>query len=110
MADVPMSAWSVGRTPGVTGVPEAWRCDVCEQLIYNVDARGYLAPGAPMPKYWSVSKPAVCTACYQMATVLHEADHNEYWKKLHAEWRLEEARAKDAKERQTGERDYFTGI
>lgn len=88
------------------GVGEAWRCDVCEQLIYNVDAKGYPAPGAPMPKFWSVSKPAVCTVCYQMVTPL--ATH-EYWVALHREWRDEEKRAKENKDRLTGRRDYLTG-
>ena len=101
-----MSLTFPGESGFTSGVPEAWRCDACGQLIYNRDAKGYPAPGAPMPHFWSMSKRAVCTVCFDMALLLHE---KEYWKKLHADWRLEEARAKDAKDRQTGKRDYFTG-
>lgn len=96
-----------GDSP-VLSADEAWRCDACEHLIYNVDAKGYPAAGAPMPKFWSISKSKVCTACYEMAMALHNRP-GQYWEKLHNDWRLEEARLKDAKDRQTGKRDYFTG-
>lgn len=95
-----------GESGFTSGVPEAWRCDACGHLIYNVDAKGYPAPGGPMPHYWSVSKPAVCTACFQMGDNLAS---NAYWVALHREWREEEKRTKDNKDKLTGRRDYLTG-
>lgn len=93
--------------PHSLGAPEAWRCDACGSLIYNVDEQGYPAAGAPMPHYWNVSKPAVCAVCYALGNNLAT---NEYWVALHREWRQEEANAKQNKDKLTGKRDYFTGM
>lgn len=91
----------------LTGFIEPWRCDSCHHLMYNCDIEGHPVSGAPMPHFWDIAHPKVCTVCYTMALTINDIEH---FKKAHQEWRLEEARNKDAKGRQTGKRDYLTGM
>ena len=55
---------------------EPWRCGGCRRLMYNLDASGRPAPGAPLPNYLDEEHPEVCTLCYQMHSVLTA----EHWK------------------------------
>jgi len=84
---------------------EPWHCDSCGELMYNRDANGP-CPGAPMPRFWDTDM-KVCTVCYEMVLTL---TGSEYWGKLHAADKEAQARKKDVWERQTGRRNYFTGI
>lgn len=54
-------------------LPDAWRCDSCRHLMYNVDAKGYPAPGAPLPHFFSLEMPRVCQVCFFLRRTL--VDH-----------------------------------
>lgn len=90
----------------LTGEIEPWRCDSCEQLMFNVDEAGLPISGAPMPHFWDVQHPQVCSVCYDMAMAAFEYP---FFRAAHDAWRQEEANYKERKERLTGKRDYFTG-
>lgn len=61
---------------------DPWRCKACNQLMMLTDKKGNPA-GAPMPKHGGIEHPELCTACFQMKSVL---DSNPYWMNLHKEW------------------------
>lgn len=86
------------------GVDDAWECDACHQLIYNI-VDGYPAPGAPMPKFWSIKYRKVCTACYQLAT----AASTPYLRAAQDQEHEESRRYREQVERLNGKRDYFSG-
>lgn len=86
---------------------EPWTCTSCGHLMYNLDAEGYPAPGAPLPRFWDTEHTRVCLACYGMVLPLAT---QEYWKALHAADKEAMARRKDDNDRLTGRKDYFTGL
>lgn len=88
------------------GEIEPWRCDSCEQLMFNVDGAGLPIPGAPMPHFWDTTHRMVCTVCYDMAIAAFVLPH---FRAAHDEWKQEEAKNKERKDRLSGKRDYFTG-
>lgn len=65
-----------------TSVRDAWRCDGCSRLVYNLtppDARGFTYPahGAPVPKYLNSEYRQVCNVCYDMFQPLRK--NTSYW-------------------------------
>lgn len=75
--------------PSLTFI-EPWRCEECNQLMYNVNYYGYPAPGAPVGyQIKPYGKPMrVCSLCVQMYINIHESD---YLKKEHNSWMKEQA-------------------
>ena len=65
-----------GDLAGVTKV-EPWRCRGCKRLMYNLDAEGRPAEGAPLPNYLDAEHPEVCSLCYQT----HSIFTSPYWQK-----------------------------
>lgn len=60
------------------GVDEAWRCDGCTQLIYNLRLEnGHLYPttGAPLPRYINPSYKKVCSLCHTLYNVINDSDY-----------------------------------
>ena len=57
-------------------VQDAWRCDSCAALIYNLEA-GHPAPGAPKPLYLDHRYQNVCMTCFQLGLVVRDSP---YWK------------------------------
>src|SRR5690348_7625339 len=106
--------WRVPMTPAIpippdhqlTGEIEPWRCCCCKALIYNLDKKGYPAPGAPTPKFWSTRLRAVCSMCYGMMMYIHD---NTFLRNEQEKWEAEEARRAENTKKLTGERDYLTG-
>ena len=92
--------------PELTGEIEPWRCCACRALIYNRDKKGYPAPGAPTPKFWSMRLRAICTTCHQMIMTIHE---NTFLPNAQEKWEAEESRRAENTKKLTGERDYLTG-
>ena len=45
---------------------EPWRCEHCQELIYNLKD-GYPAKGAPFPMWYSIKFQKVCLTCFEMA-------------------------------------------
>lgn len=66
-----------------TDVRTAWRCQFCDKLIYNLDEKGYPAPGAPPPRFVSRRYQKVCVLCFD---IYHIFDENGYFVRLNAEW------------------------
>jgi len=65
---------------------DAWKCDLCEGYIYNLDAAGRPAPGAPMPLVLYEGKVRhACHTCFELVKTL---ESSAYMKKLHEEFRL----------------------
>jgi len=64
-------------------VRDAWRCDGCDRLIYNLKD-SYPAPGAPLPKYVNGDYKKVCRLCYEMHWALND---KSYWLNLPASTR-----------------------
>lgn len=88
------------------GETEPWECDSCHQLIYNIDAGGYPAPGAPMSRFWSPAYRRVCNVCFSMALEIN----TPYMCQVSEQEREADAKYKDKIERLNGKRDYFTGV
>lgn len=63
---------------------EAWRCVVCDFLVYNLDENGYPASGAPSPKFVSTDYPIVCKACWALYASI---DSSKYFSQLAREAR-----------------------
>lgn len=61
---------------------EPWRCTHCEKLMFNVDEKGYPAPGAPTPLFVSVCYPKVCSLCWTLDLQLSVKG---YWQKIEVE-------------------------
>lgn len=66
-----------------TDVRNAWRCEYCDKLIYNLDEWGHPAAGAPPPRFLSRAYTKVCTLCFDIA---HLLDENLYFQKIQAAW------------------------
>lgn len=79
-------------TPGNPYPEDAWRCSVCNKLIYNLDKNGHPAPGAPIPHFVSLEYQRVCSACHALIPPIDR----DYWRTLHRQWqeRQEEWRKK----------------
>jgi hypothetical protein len=58
---------------------EPWYCDGCHAMIYNRDADGNPAAGAPSTKYLNEIYKNVCTLCFQLGSVIRDSS---YWKNL----------------------------
>jgi hypothetical protein len=56
---------------------DAWRCGACRALIYNRDADGHPAPGAPKPLYLDHRNQNICMTCFQMGLIVRD---DPYWK------------------------------
>ena len=65
-----------------TDVADAWNCDCCKKLIYNLED-GKPAPGAPPPRRLSKRYEKVCVLCYDLG---HVFDNNQYFLALQTEW------------------------
>lgn len=65
----------------LTGDIEAWKCDHCKSIMYNVDADGYAIPGAPMPKFANADHNNVCSLCHAMFLAVDST----YFRKLNTE-------------------------
>ena len=48
---------------------EPWRCDHCQQLMYNV-RDGKPTAGAPDPKFLDDIHKNVCTLCFELGSVI----------------------------------------
>ena len=57
---------------------EPWRCDHCQQLMYNV-RNGNPTAGAPDPKFLDDIHKNVCTLCFELGSVIR---NSFYWKAL----------------------------
>lgn len=60
------------------GVEEAWRCDGCGQLMYNIcleNGHFYPAAGAPLPRYLSQTFKQVCSVCLLMYNTINDSDY-----------------------------------
>lgn len=63
----------------IATMKEPWRCGGCKRLMYNLDAHGYPAAGAPIPRYLDDAFPAVCSVCFEMHRALSTIQ-SDYWK------------------------------
>jgi hypothetical protein len=79
-------------------VREPWRCQGCRSLMYNIDRKGYPAPGAPTPKFFDPDYSDVCWMCFIMLCNIRES---QYLRVAHQRWQAAQERAK-----KTGD-DYF---
>jgi hypothetical protein len=59
------------------GEIEPWRCESCGALIHNVDESGYPRAGATQPKFFDERYKSVCTACFEMVSVIR---NSTYWR------------------------------
>jgi hypothetical protein len=74
-----------GETYKYPDVEDAWRCDGCRQLIYNVcleNGHVYPIAGAPLPRYLSADYKKVCGLCVSMHSAVHD---NLYFRALSQE-------------------------
>lgn len=74
---------------------EPWRCEgPCGQLMYNINHKGYPAPGAPIGYNIRPSgkNTRVCALCCDMYVTALE---NPYMAKCHSEWMEEQTRIKE---------------
>jgi len=64
---------------------EPWRCDSCKELMYNKNADGYPAPGAPIGLNITVDgkEQRVCLMCAEMYIAVLK---NDYFVERHKEW------------------------
>lgn len=72
---------------------EPWRCESCNELIYNKDGDGYPTPGAPIGIAVKLDKQMkrICLVCAEMYIVILKSP---YMLKQHKEW-VEENKHKD---------------
>jgi hypothetical protein len=66
------------RLASLAGTREAWRCDACRALMYDLED-GKPTEGAPMPHYLSDKLQNVCSLCFQMGSLIK---NSMYWKRL----------------------------
>jgi hypothetical protein len=60
------------------GVGDAWRCDGCNQLIYNVsleNGHAYPRVGAPFPAYLNLTYKKVCAVCLLMYNTINDSNY-----------------------------------
>lgn len=63
-------------------MPKAWRCTGCGEVIFNLkwsEGRMVKQNGAPVPHYYSVRFPRLCTLCFELQ---HFSDCCPYFRKL----------------------------
>lgn len=101
----------MGQTEQTDLTPEkplsAWRCNHCQELMYNTDNRGRPAPGAPTPNFYNKDYQKVCFLCFCIGH--NERFSNSYWLTLHYEWKREQEKKKTNNDKLSGNTDYLTG-
>ncbi len=68
--------------PGQGGVDNAWRCNNCKELMYNLRTKQgitYPAPGAPFPNFYNDEFPQLCSVCRDLLWVVSNSD---YWRQI----------------------------
>lgn len=59
----------------MTDYIESWKCQLCNELMYNVewrDGKKYPAPGAPAANFISPELYRVCDVCFFMDNLLRD--------------------------------------